>query len=149
MGNDPFSLYFGFYLPNQARIAAQSTPIDTINAAQAARQFSAARDRTGLYDPTSPFGEEETDPLRPYGNRRERLVRAHAFPTSTTNARMRGNTPPLYYNRTAQYYQTLRVGHGPNSNLAVTRSGGRYSGGSYGMPSTNVQSYMNPNPGPR
>src|SRR3954469_19763023 len=92
---DPFSLYFGFYLPHQAAIAAQATPIDTINAAQAARQFTAARDRTGLYDAVSPFADEEADPLRPYasGSRRERMLRPHTFPTSTTNAMMRGNTP--------------------------------------------------------
>jgi len=148
LSNDPFALYFGYYLPHQAAIAAQATPIDTINAAQSAAQFRAARDRTGLYDPVSPFGEDDLDPLRPYGSgtRRERMVRPHTFPTSTVNARMRGNTPPLYYNRTAQYYQTLRVGRGPNQNLAISRSGGRFSSGSYGTPSTNPQAYANPGP---
>ena len=51
LGADPFSLYFGYYLPHQAAIAAQPTPMDTINAAQATRQAAAAADRTGLYEP--------------------------------------------------------------------------------------------------
>jgi hypothetical protein len=127
---DPFSLYFGYYLPHQAAIAAQATPIDTINAAQAARQFTAARDRTGLYDPISNLGEEDIDPTRPYSrSSQERLQRPHTFATSTTNARMRGAAPQLYYNRTARYYPTMRVGVGPNSNLSVSRAGGRFAGG--------------------
>src|SRR5829696_3316821 len=93
-GGDPFSLYYGYYLPHQAAIAAQATPLDTINAAQAARQTAAARDRTGLFDPISSFGDEDIDPTRPYGrSANERLQRPHMFATSTTNARMRGNAP--------------------------------------------------------
>ena len=129
---DPFQAYFGFYLPHQAAIAAQSTPLDTINAAQAAQQFAAASDRTGLYDPTNPFGEEEFDPLRPYSRSgRERLVRPHVYPTNTANARARGSAPPLYYSRAARYYPGLRQSMGPNRNLAVQR-GGR--GGMPAMP---------------
>ena len=37
LGGDPFSLYYGYYLPQQAALAAQATPLDTINAATAAR----------------------------------------------------------------------------------------------------------------
>lgn len=136
---DPFSLYFGYYLPHQAAVAAQATPLDTINAAQAARQFSAAADRTGLYDPISPYGEEDVDPTRPYSrSRNERLQRPHIFATSTTNARMRGNAPMLYYSRTSRYYPTLRVGVGPNRNLAVSRTG--HGGGA--MPSMSGMSGM-------
>lgn len=136
---DPFQAYFGYYLPHQAALAAQATPLDTINAAQAAQQFTAASDRTGLYDPINPFGEEDFDPLRPYSRSgRERLIRPHTFPTSTANARARGSAPGVYYNRSARYYPTLRQGVGPNRNLAVQR-GGR-GGGMPSMPSM---------PGPR
>ncbi|SIO55444.1 hypothetical protein SAMN05444166_5095 [Singulisphaera sp. GP187] len=130
---DPFQAYFGFYLPHQAAIAQQSTPLDTINAAQAARQFAAAADRTGLYDPSNPFSEEEADPLRAYTRSgRERLIRPHVYPTSTTNARQRGNAPGVYYNRAARYYPGLRPNSGPNHNLAVHRIG---RGGGVSMPS--------------
>ena len=37
-GVDPFSFYYGYYLPHQAAIAAQPTPLDTINQITAARQ---------------------------------------------------------------------------------------------------------------
>lgn len=136
---DPFQAYFGFYLPHQAAIAQQSTPLDTINAAQAAQQFTAAADRSGLYNPTNPFGEEDYDPLRPYARSgRERLIRPHTFPSSTTNARQRGTAPTVYYNRAARYYPTLRASTGPNRNLAVQRAASRSGGMS--MPSM---------PGPR
>ena len=135
---DPFQAYFGFYLPHQAAIAQQSTPLDTINAAQAAQQFTAAADRSGLYNQSDPFFDENADPLRPYSRSgRERLIRPHTFPTSTVNARQRGSAPPVYYNRAARYYPTLRPNAGPQHNLAVTR-GAR--GGGMGMPSM---------PGPR
>jgi hypothetical protein len=134
---DPFQAYFGFYLPHQAAIAAQSTPLDTINAAQAAQQ-RAAVDRASLYDPKALFAEEEFDPLRPYSRSgRERLVRPHTFPTNTTAARQRGSAPLTYYNRAAQYYPTLRPNVGPNRNLAVGRSS---RGGAPSMPAM---------PGPR
>lgn len=125
---DPFSLYYGYYLPHQAAVAAQATPLDTINAAQARQQEVAARDRTGLYDPIAPLGDEDIDPTRPYARRSERLQRPHTFATSTTNHRMRGIAPQLYYNRTSRYYPTLRVGVGPNQNLAVSRRGSHFGG---------------------
>jgi len=63
---DPFQFYYGYYLPHAAAIAAQPTPLDTINQVTAARQFSALSERQGLYDPISPYGEEDLDPNRPY-----------------------------------------------------------------------------------
>src|SRR4051812_16988966 len=58
-GVDPFNFYFGYYLPHQAYIAAQPTPLDTINQITAQRQAAALTDRAGLYDPISPYGSEE------------------------------------------------------------------------------------------
>jgi hypothetical protein len=139
---DPFSLYYGYYLPQQAALAAQATPLDTINAATAAR-IPVVTDRSALYDPNSPFAEDEYDILHPYSSRRgrERVARPHVFPTNTTFART-GRLGPaaVYYNRTARYYSTLRPGQNPNRNLAVTRRGGSFGGGGMGMPSM---------PGPR
>jgi hypothetical protein len=142
-GADPFSLYFGYYLPHAAAVAATPTPLDTINQLTAARQFQAVTDRAGLYDPISPYGEQDIDPLRPSGDRKgERMVRPQQFAVATSNAR--GQGPALYYNRTARYYPQLRVGRGPNRNLGAVRSGrgGGVGGGMMGMPSM-------PSPGPR
>jgi hypothetical protein len=144
-GVDPFSLYFGYYLPHQAYIAAQPTPLDTLNQITAERQFRAVTDRAGLYDPISPYGEEELDPLRPYSPSRggERLAKPHVFASSTSNAL--GQGPALYYQRTARYYPHMRTGRGPNRNLSSIR-GGRGGGFGGGMPSMPSGASM---PGPR
>jgi hypothetical protein len=132
-GVDPFSFYYGYYLPHQAAIAAQPTPLDTINQITAARQLNAMSERAGLYDPISPYGEEELDPQRPYSGRRgtERRARPGPFAVSTSN--VRGTGPAVFYSRTAQYFPQIRTGRGPNRNIAVTRrAGGGGMGGGMG-----------------
>jgi hypothetical protein len=134
-GGDPFSLYYGYYLPHQAAIAAQPTPMDTINQVAANRQYAAATDRASLYDPISPYGEDDVDSLRPYASRSgERRAKTQGFNYGGGSANSRGHGPPMYYNRTAQYFPTLRTGRGPNSNVAAVRSG-RGGGMGGGMPS--------------
>jgi hypothetical protein len=132
---DPFSIYFGYYLPHQAYIAAQPTPLDTINQITAARQFSAVTDRAGLYDPISPYGTgtEEGDPLRPFARGGERLAR-NVSAGGTSNAQ--GTGPALYYSRTARYYPTLRIGRGSNRNLGAVRSSQAGGGGFGGAPTS-------------
>lgn len=134
---DPFSLYFGYYLPQQAAIAQRATPLDTINAATETRQSEIASDPAGLYNPASPYAENELDPLRPFTSRRggERKVQPPTFPTNTSDARyLRLGAARVYYNRSARYHPTLRAGSSPNKNLAVIRS--RRGGGmGMGMPS--------------
>jgi hypothetical protein len=139
VGSDVFSFYYGYYLPHQAAIAAQPTPMDTLNAITASRQFNAVTDRARLYDPISPYGAEETDPSQPWtrgGGAERRAARVENYALSQGGSTLaRGSGPALYYNRTARYYPTMRVGRGPNRNLAVTRGGGRYGGGmGMGMP---------------
>jgi hypothetical protein len=131
-GVDPFSFYYGYYLPHQAAIAAQPTPLDTINQVTAARQFSALSERQGLYDPISPYGEDELDPNRPYSAKRggDKASRSYLHPVATSN--IRGTGPGLYYARTARYYPQLRSGKGANRNLATTRRGSGFGGGSAG-----------------
>ncbi|WP_422926672.1 hypothetical protein [Singulisphaera sp. PoT] len=140
-GVDPFSLYYGYYLPHQAAVAAQSTPLDTINAATAARVPATGADRPGLYDPLPALGEEDYDPLRPYSSRKgkERGAAPHLYPSNTTTARGLRGKVNMYYSRTDRYYATTRPGYGPNRNLPVTRSG--RSAGMPSMPSAT--------PGPR
>jgi hypothetical protein len=137
-GLDPFSFYYGYYLPHQAAIAAQPTPLDTVNQITALRQYNAVTDRAGLYDPISPYGDDELDPLRPGSalGKGERLARPQNFARATSNSQ--GTGPALYYNRTARYYPSMRSGRGPNRNIGTTRSsrGGGMGGGvpSMGMP---------------
>jgi len=135
LGVDPFSLYFGYYLPHQAYVAAQPRPMDTINALTAERQQNAATDRAGLYDPISPYAldDDDQDPLRRYGskNGKERVARPKSFATRTSNAG--GGGPPQYFNRTGRYHQQLPLGQGPNRNLVVPR--GRPGMGMPSMPS--------------
>jgi hypothetical protein len=147
LGSDPFSLYFGFYLPHQAAIAAQPTPMDTINHNVAQRQATAQTDRASLYDPISPYGDEDLDPLAPYSGRRglERRAKVQGFTYGASNESARGTGPSMYYNRTARYFPSLRVGRGPNQNLARVRSGRGGMGGG-GMPSMPSMPSM---PGPR
>src|SRR5205823_2046482 len=104
VGADPFSFYYGYYLPHQAYMAAQPTPLDTINQVTAQRQVTASTDRAGLYDPISPYGEEELDPLRPYSSRRggdRGQPRVQGFTFGQANSSVQGSGPALYYNRTA------------------------------------------------
>jgi hypothetical protein len=131
---DPFSLYYSYYLPRQAALAAQTTPLDTINAVTAVRQQAAVTDRSGLYDPVSPYAaDEDADPFSSGGGRntRERLGRPTRFSQTTSASAMRGQGPPGWFNRTGNgmmqnYYPTRKMGQGPNRNLAVHRkpSGG-------------------------
>lgn len=125
--NDPFMLYYGFYLPRQQALANQPGPSATLNYLTAERQQYAVTNQASLYDPASPYGRPNYDPA-PLGEGRagERIapVRSPGLYTSHLN----GNGPAIYYGRAQQYYPTLRSGRGPNANVAVLRAprgGGR------------------------
>jgi len=145
VGADPFSFYYGYYLPHQAAIAAQPRVSDPINQVVANRQYAAQTDRSALYDPISPYGDEESDPLRPYSPQggRGAGMRAGGAPNimpGANNSNTRGHGPALYYSRTARYFPTMRAGRGPNSNVGVSRRGG----GGMGMPSMPSMPSMGP-----
>ena len=144
VGADPFSFYYGYYLPHQAAIAAQPRVSDPINQVVANRQYAAQTDRSSLYDPISPYGDEESDPLRPYspqgGRGAGRAAGAPSFTYGGNNSNTRGNGPAMYYSRTARYFPSLRTGRGPNSNVGVSRRGG----GGGGMPSMPSMPSMGP-----
>jgi len=120
IGSDPFTLYYSWYLPNQAYQAAQPRPQDTINANAVSRQYNALRDRGDLFDPGSPFGDEGADPFAPYAPRRpgasSRIV------GNPHQGNVRGSGPPSYYYRHDRYFPSVRRGTGPNRNIAVIRS---------------------------
>jgi hypothetical protein len=150
LGVDPFSLYYGYYLPHAAAMAAQPSPLDTINQATLRRQQTAQTDRTTLYDPISPYGDADSDTFSPYSANRRPLAggrvsgRQPMFDQlgNPANTNARGHGPTMYFNRTAGYHPTQKVGRGPNRNIANIRSA-RGGGGMPSMPS------MPSMPGPR
>lgn len=128
--SDPFFLYYGFYLPRQAALAAQGQPEDRIREYSAQRQYAAQTDRAGLYAPLNELGGAELDPLNPFGTRSgsSRLARTTAVGLPAANIGGRGLSG--YHNSTGSFYPTLRSGGGaarsrPRSRSVVPqRSGG-------------------------
>ena len=123
-GNDPFTSYYAFYLPNQQIQALRPTPMDSINQALVSRQYYAQSDRRSrLYNPISPYSTDQNyDPLRPYGPQgTERVARPFRFVQDPSNSD--GSGPSLYYNRATQYFPGLRSGRGPNGNVYTPRRG--------------------------
>ena len=122
--SDPFSLYYGLYLPRQAAIASQTTSTDIIGAAAVNRQESILEsDRTNaLFGDIQPFGLEDLDPSTPFGAKRNRQqvnrVAIHAQGGKGSHA------PPRYYGATnglARYYPNMKSGVSANRNTAMTR----------------------------
>ncbi|HEY2157961.1 MAG TPA: hypothetical protein VGH33_20200 [Isosphaeraceae bacterium] len=141
---DPFFLYYGWYLPQQAALANQPRIQDTIQANVAQNQAYATTNRSNLYDPNGGYGR-----FNPHAPEPELGAGAGASGRGTIGLRMRstvptsnanGQGPSLYFNRTAQHYPSARVGQGPNRNLAVAGRGVRRSANMPSMPSM---------PGPR
>lgn len=136
VGADPFSFYFGYYLPHAQYMASQTTPLDSVNRAVANRQALAATNRSDLFDPVSPFDEGDLDQFRPFSSSRtdpRRRARNRGF-VMTDPVHSRGTGPAGYFNRTAQYYPTLRVARGQNQNVVTLRSRRGAGGGMPMMP---------------
>ncbi len=137
--DDPFFLYYSYYLPRQASLAAQPRVEDTINQNFANNQANARTNRAGLYDPNGGYGAfDDYNPNDPFDKtprgRNGAIANRRQFRgLPTTNIAGRG--PALYYNRAAQFHPGLRSGIGPNRNLAVTGRGVRGGGGGGGVPS--------------
>jgi hypothetical protein len=141
---DPFFLYYGWYLPQQQALANQPRIQDTIQQNVAQNQAYATTNRSNLYDPNGGYGRfnpyaPDTGEvgMGPTGGRGPATGRLRST-VPTSNAR--GQGPPLYYNRMAQHYPSMRVGQGPNRNLAVAGRGVRRGPAMPSMPSM---------PGPR
>ena len=92
--NDPFAFYYAVYLPNQQLQAMRPRPMDTINDTLVTRQYYAQNDRRGLYNPISPYADQNYDPLHPYSRQQGTgaspgRTRSHAtHPTSMERARL-------------------------------------------------------------
>ncbi len=96
------------------------------------RQYYAQKDRRGLYNPISPYADQNYDPLHPYSRQQgaERAARPYRFAHDPSN--LDGTGPSLYYGRAAQYFPGLRPGRGRNANVytrgAASRPSGNYTG---------------------
>jgi len=130
--NDPFAFYYAFYLPNQQLQSMRSTPMDSINSAMVTRQYFAQTDRRNLYNPISPYSDQNYDPLRPYSRQQgaERSARPYRYSRSPSNGD--GTGPSLYYGRAAQYFPGLREGRGRNANVYAKGAASRPRGGAMG-----------------
>ena len=116
--NDPFTFYYAIYLPNQQLQSLRTTPTDTINyGAMVRRQYYTQNDRRGLYDPISPYSDQNYDPLHPYSRQQGSERRARPFRFGRDPSNLDGTGPSLYYGRAAAYFPTLRAGRGRNANV--------------------------------
>jgi hypothetical protein len=120
--DDPFFLYYGFYLPRQAAMAATPRPEMTVNAMAALRQQNAVTERAGLYDPVQPFGAGAFDPSRPFADR-SNPRRYMAGGVASAGGAINGSGPAGHYNRHSSYFPGMRAGRGINASSAVGNRG--------------------------
>jgi hypothetical protein len=112
---DPFFLYYGYYLPQQAFFASIPKQEDNLRMMAVQRQFTAMTDRAGLNEPGIGLGSY--DPLRPFGERgASRLPKTAPGGLVTTHTN--GAGPTGYFNRTNTHYPGRRLGQ------MTTRQGG-------------------------
>jgi hypothetical protein len=126
--SDPFFLYYGYYLPRQAALAAAPTVQSQLNEVAIARQNYALADRAGLYgppgnmfDPESQGGAGGGDMLAPFARRggAQRLPRIQGHFSNPTNA---NNRSLPHFNELTGRFPTARRGSFANRNMAVGRA---------------------------
>ena len=128
--NDPFFLYYGFYLPRQQAQALQSGPEATLNALTAARQSYAATNRSDMFDPSgNTFNRFEGDDL--FGGTAGRTTGNQPVARLGGNLNGRGVSVGTVarYNRFGSYHPAVRPGQSRNANVAVVRGRGFGGGG--------------------
>lgn len=130
--SDPFFLYYSYYLPRQAALAAQPQPDDYIRARAQRRQVAAVTERGagGLFDPLGSLGAEELDPLRPFGTRSSTSRQPRLAPTGVTSSNVAGLGPPAYYSRHGSYFPGIRSGR----NMPSARPPSVVPAGRQGLP---------------
>ena len=85
-----------------------------------------------LYNPISPYSDQNYDPLHPYSRQQgtERTARPYRYARDPSNAD--GTGPSLYYGRAEAYFPGLRQGRGRNANVytrgSASRPTGNYTG---------------------
>jgi len=132
---DPFFLYYGFFLPRQAALAAQPGPEVGLQQNQMNRAAMALTDRAGLYDPIRDIGADELNSGTPFAGRSGRNRLATTAPTGLMTTHIRGTGPAGYYNRTGRYYPTMRTGRGRGAMAGGGGGGGAPMGAATTMSS--------------
>ncbi|HEV3121038.1 MAG TPA: hypothetical protein VGY53_04010 [Isosphaeraceae bacterium] len=129
--SDPFFLYYGYYLPRQAALAAQPTVQSQLNQVAVDRQNYALADRAGLFTP--PGNMFDVDPqgsggdmFAPFARRggAQRLPRLQPQFANPMNANQR--VIP-HFNELQSRFPMAKRGSFPNRNMAG--GGARASGG--------------------
>ncbi len=94
----------------------------------ATRQYYAQNERHALYNPISPYADQNYDPLHPYSRQQgtERSARAVSLCQDPSNAD--GTGPSLYYGRAERTFPGLRPGRGRNANVYTRGAASRPSG---------------------
>ncbi|GIW86249.1 MAG: hypothetical protein KatS3mg108_0573 [Isosphaeraceae bacterium] len=119
--DDPFFLYYSFFIPQQAYLASIPRTEDTLRQMAVQRQLQAVTDRAGLIDPAS--GLANYDPFAAYTDR----VSPVPVPLSRSgpvNTNLNGLGPAGYYNRVANYFPGQRSGIA-NSSIPMPNYGPR------------------------
>lgn len=134
---DPFSFYYGYFVPNQALQASIPRAEDTVRMYSAARQYNALTERAGLYDPIGSLGDGY-DPLGAFGSANGVSRLPMTRPQGVMNMNINGSGPAGYYNRVNTHFPTLRTGRGSNRSLAPVvrspRAGNFRGGGGFNLP---------------
>jgi hypothetical protein len=133
--NDPFFTYYSYYLPRQQAQAMSPGPEATINAVTANRQYYAATNRNGMFDPNASGGNQfESEEFSPNSGIRKRgsglSIQTGRFASGVHGGNLNGLGPQGYFGggKLVPYYHDLKTGRGKNSNVSVTRARG-FSGG--------------------
>jgi hypothetical protein len=132
--NDPFFAYYSFYLPRQQAQAMQPGPEATINAVTANRQYYAATNRNGMFDPNSTGGDGiDSDEYFPGRPRKAGKSSAGTGGRAVHGGNLNGLGPQGYYNsKLSSYYPNIKSGRGRNSYTYTPRGRG-FSGGAAGL----------------
>jgi hypothetical protein len=109
--DDPFFLYYSYYVPQQAFFASVPRTEDTLRAMAVARQFNAITERGALSDPAA------LDPLAAFSNNGvSRLPKTVPVGLVSTHANGAGATG--YYNR-SYHFPGLRTGRAQAARSAL------------------------------
>lgn len=114
--DDPFFLYYGFFVPQQNLYQSTPRQEDNLRAMAVQRQYNAVTERSTLFQPTgSLLGY---DALADFGNTSgSRLPKTSAIGGVVNH--VNGAGPPSHFNRGAGHYPTLRSGRGTASSGAM------------------------------
>ena len=125
--NDPFSLYYGYLIPQQAYQASLPKPIDTVRAYSELSQARSLSAQAGLLNPGSLSAAGGSDPLSEFGGLNRTSRSPSTYSGGVINQNLGGTGPSSYFGRHSTYFPTIRTGR--NASQAATLSTGSRGGG--------------------